>query len=212
MCNTFRCTKMPQPPPREYFVHRLPLKGGWRDASGRLWKVEIEVTYDGSALRCTGLSITPKLRPGQLGPALTKDVLRQLPLNEMARALGWHLVSSFRKQAVRRRRTVLQPDGSKRRILLEGETLLGQLASRLEGIVPRVPQSPRYREVAQIYRAAVDKDQPPTKAVQDHFGVSRGLAATWVHRARKAGYLGQAVEPGKAGEAPPRTVTGGVKR
>lgn len=44
-------------------------------------------------------------------------------------------------------------------------------------------------EVAKIYAAAQASDDPPTRAVQHHFGVSHSTAAKWVGAARKAGLL-----------------------
>lgn len=44
-------------------------------------------------------------------------------------------------------------------------------------------------EVARIYNAAQEINDPPTRAVQHHFGVSHSTAAKWVGAARQAGML-----------------------
>jgi hypothetical protein len=53
------------------------------------------------------------------------------------------------------------------------------------------------QEVADIYRANVDRN--PTAAVADHFDREPRTARLYVQRARKAGFLGEAIK-GKAGE------------
>jgi len=72
---------------------------------------------------------------------------------------------------------------------------------------PLVRGPDHYREVAEIYAEAHLRNEPPTKAVKDHFQVAAGTAAAWVSTARKRGYLDQ-TEPGKAGGVPvqPRRV------
>ncbi|MGW0169525.1 hypothetical protein ACWDWT_30770 [Streptomyces sp. NPDC003343] len=40
-------------------------------------------------------------------------------------------------------------------------------------------------EVAKIYNEAQENDEPPTRAVQTHFGVSHSTAAKWVGAARR---------------------------
>ena len=58
------------------------------------------------------------------------------------------------------------------------------------------------REVAEIYRAAFDKGQPPVvEAVAEHFCISKSAANKRSRAARRAGFLGAAVGP-KAGEQP----------
>jgi hypothetical protein len=59
------------------------------------------------------------------------------------------------------------------------------------------------REVAQTYRRAVERGQPPTQAVQEHFSVSHSTAARWVGEARRLKELGPA-RKGASGEDPQR--------
>ena len=53
------------------------------------------------------------------------------------------------------------------------------------------------QEVADIYRANVS--DKPTEAVAEHFGKQHRTAALYINRARKRGFLGEAIK-GKAGE------------
>jgi hypothetical protein len=57
------------------------------------------------------------------------------------------------------------------------------------------------RKVADTYRTAHARGEPPTRAVMAQWCVSRSTASRWVYRAREAGMLGPAV-PRVAGEAP----------
>jgi hypothetical protein len=45
------------------------------------------------------------------------------------------------------------------------------------------------QEVAKIYNDAQYNDEPPTRAVQNHFGVSHSTAAKWVGAARRSNLL-----------------------
>lgn len=57
-----------------------------------------------------------------------------------------------------------------------------------------------WQQVASVWLAAwqrpVAGHRAPTKAVADRYGISHGLAAKWVHRARQRGYLATAYQAG----------------
>lgn len=55
------------------------------------------------------------------------------------------------------------------------------------------------RQVADRYRAAYERGDPPTQTVADEMHVARSTAARWVARARERELLGPAM-PGRAGE------------
>jgi hypothetical protein len=55
------------------------------------------------------------------------------------------------------------------------------------------------RQVAELYRVAVEHGAPPTQTVADQMHVARSTAARWVGAARKRGFLGPAVR-GRGGE------------
>jgi hypothetical protein len=56
-------------------------------------------------------------------------------------------------------------------------------------------------QVAELYRAAFERGDPPTQTIADTMHVARSTAARWVGLARKRGLLGASL-PGRAGEAP----------
>jgi hypothetical protein len=47
-----------------------------------------------------------------------------------------------------------------------------------------------FQQVAEVYKAAVDRRRSPLKAIEDHWHVSRAGAAKYVRRARELGFLG----------------------
>jgi hypothetical protein len=55
-----------------------------------------------------------------------------------------------------------------------------------------------YRRVAEVYKSAVERSEPPLTAIQKHFQVSRPAAGKYVKGARQRGFLGW---PGRAGIA-----------
>jgi hypothetical protein len=56
------------------------------------------------------------------------------------------------------------------------------------------------RQVADLYRAAFRRGDPPTRTIADEMHIARSTAARWVAKARDRGMLGPAMQ-GKAGEA-----------
>ena len=68
-------------------------------------------------------------------------------------------------------------------------------APRIKGGV----NSEMLREVADVYKRAHGKRQPPTQAVMTEWDVTRATASRWVRRAREHGFLG-AARPRTAGE------------
>lgn len=70
----------------------------------------------------------------------------------------------------------------------EAESAVGQPID--SGVQRRRKITPAHlEEVAKIYRQAQYQDEPPTRAVQQHFGVSHSTAAKWVGAARRNGLL-----------------------
>jgi hypothetical protein len=56
-----------------------------------------------------------------------------------------------------------------------------------------------YRQVAEVYKSAVEHRRPPLKSVQEHWHVTRPGAAKYVKGARKRGFLGWPERAGIAG-------------
>jgi hypothetical protein len=57
-----------------------------------------------------------------------------------------------------------------------------------------------YQQVADVYRAAQQQGEPPTKTIAEVFMTSNSTAGRWVNTARKKGFLRPAPGPGKRGE------------
>jgi hypothetical protein len=62
-----------------------------------------------------------------------------------------------------------------------------------------------FRQVATIYESAVKRREPPLKAIQEYWHVSRPAAAKYVKRARELGFLGWPERVGVAGYDAPRS-------
>lgn len=56
-----------------------------------------------------------------------------------------------------------------------------------------------YRQVAEVYKSAVEHRKPPLKAIQEHWHVTRPAAAKYVKGARERGFLGWPERAGIAG-------------
>ncbi|HUY45911.1 MAG TPA: hypothetical protein VMV92_09325 [Streptosporangiaceae bacterium] len=56
-----------------------------------------------------------------------------------------------------------------------------------------------YRQVAEVYKSAVEHRKPPLKAIQEHWHVTRPAAAKYVKGARERGFLGWPERAGVAG-------------
>lgn len=56
-----------------------------------------------------------------------------------------------------------------------------------------------YRQVAEVYKSAVEHRKPPLKTIQEHWHVTRPAAAKYVKGARERGFLGWPERAGIAG-------------
>jgi hypothetical protein len=56
-----------------------------------------------------------------------------------------------------------------------------------------------YRQVAEVYKSAVEHREPPLKAIQERWHVTRPAAAKYVKGARERGFLGWPERAGLAG-------------
>lgn len=67
--------------------------------------------------------------------------------------------------------------------------------------VPR-PITPAFlRDVATVYREAVEAGRPPNRAIQDRYGRSRSAVSQWLRQAREAELL-PPTEPGRVSTFP----------
>jgi len=93
---------------------------------------------------------------------ITAERLRRLPLAEMRAAAAAHLAGDDAFAAFEK-------------------------VSRQRG---KAWSDDHYRQVAEVYKAAVDRRQSPLKAIESHWNVSRAGASKYVKRARELGFLG----------------------
>jgi hypothetical protein len=168
---------------------------GWKDPDGNPWKVQLEWAEVGGRAEVVGFHLVsyehkPKdskgretIEPLPGGPSkLTTTVLRALNVGTTIEKQRRHF----------RRKLEELPHGRR-----------ADLAAFAAPSPVKVQASWRYppehfAEVARVYRDAYAKAQPPTRAVQRHFGVASSTAAKWVRRARDLGYLAE-TSPGVAG-------------
>ncbi len=172
---------MPAQKPKPELHFQTPFRETWTDDKGQTWVVKARLVFDSRGLRFTALDISPAAGQ-QPRPSITTRVLQRLPLQkwatEFAAAKSQQLQSFV---------------ASAEWAAMPG--LEGALAQAARG--PRASSLAWYADVAKVYREAQAAAKSPTKAVSEHFGVTRTLAATWVHRARRAGLLSK-TEPGRA--------------
>jgi hypothetical protein len=104
-------------------------------------------------------------------PVITAELLRGLPLAEMRAAAAAHQAGDHWFD--------------------EFKTVARQRGKALP--------DEHYQQVAQVYRDAVARRQPPLKAVEERFSVTRAGASRAVKRSRELGFLGYPARPGVAG-------------
>ncbi len=85
----------------------------------------------------------------------------------------------------------------------------GPFGALVDDLIEKVPKGrppvplARLQETAKVYRDAYAKRLPPTKAVQEHFGVPYGTAGRWVAQCRERGLLGRTRQGRAGGTMPP---------
>jgi hypothetical protein len=161
----------PQKP--ELYFSRL-FEATWTDGR-QTWQVTATLEFDEAGLRFTGLRLSPPKNSRRPRPAITRRVLQRLPLQKWVN--DW---AASRAKELRG----ISAEWAKLPVL---QQRLEEAGKRR----PRTSSSAVYAEVAKVYRSALAANESPTKAVALKWGVSRTLAASWVHRARKAEFLGE---------------------
>jgi len=126
---------------------------------------------------------------------VTTDILRSIPI---ARILARAMENPFMFFKIGE-----GPEGRKR-LELPGEAERAKLYARhVEGARQPRRGSPitdeNLRQVAGLYRAAMERGDPPTQTVADAMGVPRSTAARWVAKARERDLLGPSLR-GRPGE------------
>jgi hypothetical protein len=132
-------------------------------ASGKpKWWIYMDVALVRGRLECVRFMIEPDKGHGE---PITTTVLRSLAMPALLERLATTMRYSI--EAAGSADTLLPPEGSRRGRPLERDP----------------------REVARVYTAALAVRQPPTRAVEKHFGISYAAAAKAVHTARARGHL-----------------------
>lgn len=140
-------------------------------------RVEPEVLA--GRLLITDLQVTRL--PG--GTPVTVDGIRNLPLAAMVHAAGVYVRDE-------------PGDGPEDDpALLNSEHLTPENVARMTKAGP-TPET--LYAVAFVYRRAVATSEPPTRAIEEAFQLSRSKAGRWIALARDAGYLGKSEGAGKA--------------
>ncbi len=134
------------------------------------YDIALEVAFEDGRFLCETLHCHRK--PG--GPPVKTELIRQLPVAELVRLL-----------ASEHRVRVTEPS--------PGELVV----EPFDLPEPRTQDGPTEEvlaNVALVYRFAFTTGESPTKAVVDHFKVSRATAGRWVSMARDLGFLGKTEE------------------
>jgi hypothetical protein len=129
------------------------------------------------------IEVNPALLDSPKRPVLNASVVRELPVGGLAdQARPFHHMPelmAWAAHAEQRRRAGLPADPP---------PVAGPTDTR--GRRGRPPLGPDHlRAVADVYRDAVARRLPPTKAVEERWGRPRSTVNWWIRRARQQGYL-----------------------
>jgi hypothetical protein len=175
-----------------------PSELSWPDDDTGPWKVKLDWRESAGEVYCAGLAIQP------LGDApsqpITASLMRAIPVGQLvarARRQRWELEGGALLEAVNRgvEMRYVSDDGEPE----EDFYLSDSARSELEGAVlpwaerrrgrPKHLDGAHFREVARTYSAALASGQPPLRAIQSRWTVSKPTASRWVASAREAGLL-----------------------
>lgn len=147
--------------------------------------VTMTVETDASGVpRCTALA----LHELEGGEPITGGTLRRIPVQALMREALAHVAGQV--QAL--------PDGGGTRADFGGRPADFERDTQQRRRRTSITDD-HLHHVADVYKAALGRREPPTQAVADEMYAARSTAARWVAKARAKDYLGPAV-PGRAGE------------
>jgi hypothetical protein len=171
------------------------------------YPVRLEIAIEDGRAVCTGISrleVGKRLRlhdgteKGKWitkGDPITASLFRRMPLDrilhEIIDAAAVELVDILDPMTQEERAAWMPAAGSK-----SGRERLREARKGGRGV--KLTDAD-LRRAADIYRAALKKHDPPTRAVADQLHLARSTAGRWVFAARKRGFLGPAT-PRQAGE------------
>jgi hypothetical protein len=158
------------------------------------YAVELEVEVDDrGAGTCRSVRIWPIER---LAESVSGEELDRLSFDELVRRAVAH--AAMRSTAVAR-----GPSGNPSHLLTnaEGDDFYRQLTKGARRPRKGSPVTDsNLQTVADVYRMAVERGDPPTKTVANQLHIARSTAGRWVQKARERGFLGKA-KARTAGEA-----------
>ncbi len=166
----------------------------WSHPELGAWDIGLAFAVVNQRLECIGVDL--RSVPDGASPAGDHASLQRPITALLMRAIPWiRIVES-------ERRALLSGDGP-----FDGleapDPRSRQAAEKWHATVGRSGRRPRYgpehfEEVARVYSDAWQRREAPTKAVAEHWTVSKSTAAKWVARTRDLGLLGP-TRRGKAG-------------
>lgn len=157
----------------------------WPDQTAGPWTVTVTWREQAGAAVCTGLSVD--LLPGQEPQSVTATLMRGLPVASIISA-----ARAERFAAAGRELADAYDDGQD---IDATPGLIADLRAASEPWVGPRPGRPkelgtdRWREVAEVYSAALAAGKPPLVAVEKYWTISRPTASRWVKSARDARLL-----------------------
>ena len=131
------------------------------------YEVEIDVALEGDRFVCESLTATRK----RGGPPVTSEGIRKLPMQTLIRtaATAFGIIHRVKKN----------PHAPETEVILTPARLGSFQRFAKEG-----PTDEALEWVALVYRLAYACNEPPTKAVEEAFGLARSTAERWVSKAR----------------------------
>lgn len=160
-------------------------------ASGDLISLDIEVSRDGIG-RCLAVEVRAGSRSDPLTSASLRLPLATLTRQAVAAAARMYTPVGESDQPVFR---LLSTPSDAGEDFYQGFT---EKARRPRSGSPLTDD--HLRQVAELYRAAVKRGDPPDETIAREMHAARSTAARWVAKARERGILGPSVR-GRAGEA-----------
>lgn len=142
------------------------------------YDVEVVVVPEGGRLVAREVRVSRRAA----GPPVTSEAIRSIPVAELTKKAAKH-VFSIKEEAGYRSMAPIS-------------TITQKEAARFR---EAGPTSWTLENVAEVYRIALLTGEPPTKAVENTFGIPRSTAGRWVAAAREQGFLGRSEGAGKAG-------------
>lgn len=161
---------------RTAYIPRFAFTIGSGDEAPRVEvTMDVEVDRSGQA-RCLELVVRPLD-----GQPITGARLRDIPVGRLLRIAS---AESRSFVAYAGDGVFVPPTPDERRAAYQGEGRRPRQGSRIT--------DEHLEEVASVYRAALERDEPPTVAVMEEWCVVRSAASRWIAAARAHGFLGPA--------------------